>query len=147
MPWASPAISVTEWSILRASKDRVGWLTAGNEYLEFSLDGNQINRLDGPPDRIYHYEFWASFVLSDANEVLVSFPVDSARSGTLKLWSLDRAKGGWAEVGGESLPGKVHLFGFNEDAILASGTTTPPGGSQVQTIDRLSLSAPNRASK
>jgi hypothetical protein len=137
----------TAWSILRASKDRVGWLTAGNEYLEFSLDGREVSRVNGPPGQIYHYEFWSSFVLSDANEVLVGFPTDSPRSGALKLWSLDRAKSSWSQVGGESLPGKAHLFGFDGDTVLASGTTTPPGVGPPQTIDRFSVSALNRASK
>jgi hypothetical protein len=35
-------------SHLRSSPDRVGWLTHGLEYIEFSLDGNEIARYDGP---------------------------------------------------------------------------------------------------
>jgi hypothetical protein len=146
-PSWNPAGDATASSILRASKDRVGWLTTGNEYLEFSLDGRETSRVNGPPGRISSYEGLASFALSDENEVLVGFPTDSAGSGALKLWSLDSTKNAWSQVGGESVPGKVHLFGFDGDTILASGTLTQPGLSPVKTIDRFSFSPVSRASK
>jgi len=37
-----------EISFLSASRDRVGWFTTDGEYIEFSLDGSEIARYDGP---------------------------------------------------------------------------------------------------
>jgi len=37
-----------ETSYLRSSRDRVGWYTRGGEYIEFSLNGTEIARYDGP---------------------------------------------------------------------------------------------------
>lgn len=43
MGWQSAA-----GSFLRASDDRVGWLTPQRQYVEFSLDGSEIARYHGP---------------------------------------------------------------------------------------------------
>jgi len=37
-----------ETSFLISSRDRVGWLNRGGEYVEFSLDGEEIGRYEGP---------------------------------------------------------------------------------------------------
>jgi hypothetical protein len=37
-------------SRLVSSNDRVGWMTNGSEYIEFSLDGTILQRFDGPPE-------------------------------------------------------------------------------------------------
>ena len=37
------------YSQLQASGDRVGWFTGGDQYVEFSLDGKEIGRFEGPP--------------------------------------------------------------------------------------------------
>lgn len=49
----SRSLEVKGWqtagtSFLSASQDRVGWFTRDGEYIEFSLDGSEIARYDGP---------------------------------------------------------------------------------------------------
>jgi hypothetical protein len=132
---------VTAWSILRTSKDRVAWLTVANQYLEFGLDGSELSRLNGPPGRMDRDMTSASFVLSAANDALVSFTTEAADgSSTVKIWSLDRAKNAWSSIGGEKPPSQLHLFGFDGDAVIASGTIPSRDAGMSPTIVRYSVS-------
>jgi hypothetical protein len=60
-------------SFLRTSSDRIGWFTNGMEYIEFSFDGKELGRYDGPDvsDREESIRT-GSFGLSSDNEVLFS---------------------------------------------------------------------------
>jgi hypothetical protein len=60
-----------ETSHLRASLDRVGWFTLDNEYLEFSLDGSEIGRYDGP-DGASQRDI-TGIALDDQNDVVVGW--------------------------------------------------------------------------
>ena len=145
VPWGGGG-DATAWSVLRASKDRVGWLTTGNEYIEFSLDGREISRVNGPPGRNDHDEIWASFVLSSTNTVLIGIPSNNTATAELRLWSLDRRQRSWIAVPGENLSGRTYLFGADGDAILASGSlTTLSGGTPVQAIVRYVIAQPGAA--
>src|SRR5258708_689291 len=70
-------------SFLRISSDRIGWFTNGMEYIEFSFDGRELGRYDGPDvtdpvDAVRR----ASFALSDDNEVFYGLILDAKR----KTW-------------------------------------------------------------
>ena len=133
---------VTAWSILRASKDRVAWLTSANQYLEFALDGSELARLNGPTGRMDRDMISASFVLSASNDALVSFATEGPDgSPALKIWSLDRSKSVWSSVEAAKPPTAFHLFGFDGDAVvIASGTIAASDGGRSPTIDRYSVS-------
>jgi hypothetical protein len=79
-------------SFLSASKDRIGWFTLGGEYLEFSLDGWEIGRYEGPegaePRDI------TGVVLNDDNDVIAGrFGKDKA-----EFVVLDRDRHAWTPV-------------------------------------------------
>lgn len=78
------------FSALRASKDRVGWMTAGNEYIEFDLDGAEILRLDGPEGALTS----GTLALSAESDVLVEIGTKKEAS----CWSLDRKQRRWNRV-------------------------------------------------
>jgi len=103
-------------SLMRVSKDRVGWLTNASEYIEFAIDGRELGRFPpppGPPPEVFE----ATLALSDANEVLVG-----TRAGDrLKVWSLDRKERSWKPVelsGGRPLAHGATL-GFDGDTVVA----------------------------
>jgi hypothetical protein len=129
-------------SILRASNDRVGWLTIANEYLEFSLDGQEITHINGPPGRAQRDELWTSFVLSPANEVVVSLPADY-KGSTLNLWTLDRrAKMAWSAIESDDPPERAHLFGFDGGYVIASDLIALPGATPRQALSLYEISVP-----
>ena len=41
------SVDTPDFSALKPSSDRVGWLTAGNEYIEFALDGRENVEVGG----------------------------------------------------------------------------------------------------
>jgi hypothetical protein len=123
VPW-SAAGDATSWSILRASKDRVGWFTPANQYVEFSLDGREIGRWDGPQDRNSTDYIFASFALSRENVALYSTNADQDKAhGKLILWTLDRTKNVWREIGGERISRWAHVFGFDSETPVLSEQT------------------------
>ncbi len=129
-------------SILRASNDRVGWLTTANEYLEFSFDGREITHIDGPRGRTRRDELWTSFVLSQSNEVVVSIPEDY-KGSTLNLWTLvRRPKAVWSPIESDDLPEHAHLFGFDGPYVIASDLITLPGAAPRQALSIYTISVP-----
>src|SRR5258708_8980009 len=89
-------------SFLRATKDRVMWLTNANGLIEFGAGGTELNRFDPPPGPDPGV-FGSTFAVSEDNDVLVG-----KRDGNhLKGWRLDRAKRAWDEgqVAGAKLSG------------------------------------------
>jgi hypothetical protein len=76
-------------SYLVASRDRVGWFTNGCEYIEFSLDGREIERFDGPPGVGIKQ---VSGVGLDAEN---GFFVGRKGDHTFEVLALDRISRGW----------------------------------------------------
>jgi hypothetical protein len=113
-------------SHLRSSPDRVGWLTHGLEYIEFSLDGNEIGRYDGPEaasDRNI-----TGMAISDENEVVVG---RFAHENT-EFLTLDRSSGTWnaLSVPKEQVPSWVGVKGFDGKMLV---TTTRNGTIRLYT--------------
>ena len=101
-------------SFLRATKDRVLWLTNANGLIEFGAGGTELNRFDPPPGPDPGV-FGTTFAVSEDNDVLVG-----KRDGAhLKVWRLDRPKRAWDEVqvAGAKLSGWATL-GFDGDRIV-----------------------------
>lgn len=105
-------------SFLRTSSDRMGWFTNGMEYIEFSFDGREIGRYDGP-EVAQPVDIFASFALSDNNEVLFGKILDSKR----RTWSLDRENRHWipVQLQDESLPAWGNLLGFDGRTLVVTG--------------------------
>ncbi len=89
-PDSSP--DVTFWSSLRASSDRVVWMTGGHEYIEFSLDGSETFRINGPRRELPDV---ASLALSQDNVVVYGCRIGPRSPSTWGLWSLDRLARRW----------------------------------------------------
>lgn len=107
-------------SVLRASKDRVGWLTAGFEYREYSLDGKLMNRFSGPPWDEKSYLGDTTLVLGDDLSVFLA--------GQNKIWTLDRVQGVWAPISIEGKqPGRRILYGLDGDQLVTGETTENRG--------------------
>lgn len=104
-------------SILRSSKDRVAWFTNGNEYIEFSLDGQERGRLDGPDQGCLN-QTSASMALGQDNEVVIG-PTKCQKPG---YWRLDRPSGRWEPVGVSSREGadQVIVLGFDGNTLVAT---------------------------
>jgi hypothetical protein len=130
--WANVPAFAADLSHLMASQDRVGWLTNGGQYIEFSLDGKELQRFD-PPVGVDHQGTLYGAALSSGNEVVLGRRADR---GTDVL-ALNRTTGTWATV---SIPGHVFgVLGFDGDILV-----TVQG---VGTLGRFRLtgaSAPNR---
>ncbi len=92
----------TMGSYLLASADRVGWLTSGLQYIEYSLDGQEIGRFDGPPG----VSLGRPYVALSKDNHLVMGPVRSAANaaGKPQVLELDRRGRTWAPV---SMPDQV----------------------------------------
>lgn len=101
-------------SDLMASKDRVGWLTNGCEYVESSLDGTILARFDGPAEDVLDLR---GVALSDANDVLVA----KAIGDRTVFLTLDRAARSWVPVPmrGRDRPGaQARVFGFDGTTLV-----------------------------
>ncbi len=109
----------TSASHLRASRDRIGWLTNGMEYFEFSLDGRGRNRFIGPPVAAPSAGTHLSLALSEDNQVLVGVD-EPVRGAKWSLWSLDREKRAWVPIQliGAPHPGQGRLLGFDGPSVL-----------------------------
>lgn len=100
-----------EYSNLGASADRVGWFTNANEYIEFSQDGREIFRIDGPPITGEHNIVSLSLALSDSNQVVVG----AYGRKQWDVWLLDREKRTWdpIELSDRKQPKWGRLLGFD----------------------------------
>ena len=109
-----------ETSYLVSSRDRVGWFTREGEYIEFSLDGSEIARYEGPVEA--DQRDTSGVALSDDNDVVVGL----SRNGKTELLTLDRGTRTWRLV---ALP-KEHastwtrVLGFDGITVV---TTTASG--------------------
>lgn len=108
----------TEFSELRASEDRIGWLTNGNEYIEFDFDGEVIRRFRGPEcgDRNDVIHFLA---LSSTNDVIVRI---TACDDT--YWRRNRNAGKWESVEVKRPKGAQwdSLLGFDGDTLVTASS-------------------------
>ena len=119
-------------SLMGSSRDRVGWLTNANEYIEFALDGHELGRFPPPPGPAPEV-FETTVALRDDDEVLVG-----TRDGDgLKVWSLDRKERSWKSVelsGGKLAHGAT--LGFDGDTVVATDAVHISGA----TVSRYALS-------
>lgn len=113
----------TQASLLKSSRDRVGWLSNGNEYIEFGLDGVEIGRFQPPPGPTPAW-FATTLALSYNNEVIIG-----TRDGDgLKVYSLERESRTWAPVGlsGAKLSTSA-ILGFDGDRLVVIDRRTSVG--------------------
>ena len=122
-----------QYSFLRASSDRMGWFTNGLEYIEFSFDGKEIGRYDGPDvsDREESIRR-GGFGLSNDNEVLFSTienasvaarPATNPSKPNRKTWSLDRETRRWVQtqILDDTLPAWSTVLGFDGSTLAVTG--------------------------
>ncbi len=108
-----------EISYLHASRDRVGWFTRSNEYIEFSLDGSEIARYNGP-DGATEREI-SGVVLGEDNEVVAGW----FGKGKAELVMLDRGTRKWIPVAlSTGVPEWARVLGFDGATLV---TTTENG--------------------
>jgi hypothetical protein len=118
----------TMGSALRASRDRIGWFTAGNQYLELSLEGREMERFEGPPgwgapSRDPSLTYWVDgFALSSENQVvLTAVLAKDENSGRMVV--LNRSARTWYPAlltGGD--PSERHrLVGFDGVEMITQG--------------------------
>ena len=115
-----PLRRTIEVSYLFSSRDRVGWLTTGGEYIEFSLDGKEIGRYKGPEgsDR----GIGGGVAMSEDNDVVAG----NFDNGKAEFVVLDRSSGEWVpgSFEKEQAPRWVRVLGFDGTTLV----TTPANG-------------------
>jgi hypothetical protein len=120
-----PSYTVAYPTGMRASSDRVGWLTLGNDYVEFGTDGTEMTHVAGPasaPNDMYG----TAFALSYANTALISKVVRGKKPKdltTLKIWTLDRVQQSWflSESASGAFPTSTSIYGFDGETLMTSG--------------------------
>jgi hypothetical protein len=123
--WGNDA---TMGSALRASRDRIGWFTSGDQYLEFSLEGREMERFEGPsgwgaPSRDPTLNYWVvGFALSSENQVVVT-AILAKDEKSERMVVLNRTARTWYPVlltGGD--PSERHrLVGFDGTEMITQG--------------------------
>jgi hypothetical protein len=108
----------TSMSYLMGSRDRVGWFTNGGEYIEFSLDGKEIARFDGPPD--LDYEQISGVGLDAENNLFVGRKGDETFD--FEVLELDRTTRTWkkAAVTGPNTPHWARILGFDGTTLVTT---------------------------
>lgn len=98
-------------SRLAASKDHVGWMTNGAEYIEFSLDGSVAQRFDTPSE----VGDWNThgFALTEEDDLIVS-----GKDGL--IFARNRANRSWIRISipGRTVGGDVWIFGADEETMM-----------------------------
>jgi hypothetical protein len=105
-------------STMRASGDRVGWLTNLYDYVEFSLGGSETYRSPGPP---WHpiSEVFTTFAMSSDGQVVAALRQPTQPEPT--MWILDRRKRAWSPIdaAGAGIGETADLLGFDgEDLVV-----------------------------
>lgn len=107
-------------SRLAASADRIAWLTNGNEYIEFALDGREIFRMDGPFQSSGPGGPNYSMAMSQNNIVVIA----EKSNGAWVVMNLDRATHTWvpAATTGTRVFRWGRLMGFvGEQLVIEEG--------------------------
>jgi hypothetical protein len=136
-PTSTGVVNVNIASTLMASNDRIGWLTFGCEYIEFSFDATEVGRYTCP-NRIAKPIDLGGVALSSADDLLVG----GKALGPLAPLELDRAAKTWnlvpvSQDSGNSLgllgfdgltlvtrhagAWKVRRFNWAQDALAEAG--------------------------
>ncbi|MDX2179255.1 MAG: hypothetical protein SFV18_06660 [Bryobacteraceae bacterium] len=110
------SVDAPEFASLKASADRVGYLSPGNEYFEFALDGSEITRIPGPPLGKDH-RIPVSLAMSQAGQVVIASQ-NGFKQGD--IWMLDRQTKRWTSLDTGGIPPWIELLGFDGDSIWAS---------------------------
>jgi len=121
-----------EESTLRASGDRVGWLTNRSEYIEFSLDGQEMDRFQAPP---WHPMLAAltTFAIDKKDTVIAS--VTQPKQQESLVWLLDRSRHDWVPLSRGKLEATSWMLGLDgNDVVFCS---RQPG--QPSTISHFSF--------
>ena len=115
---ARPAIApdAASMSYLMASRDRVGWFTNGCEYIEFSFDGKELARLNGPPD--VDFKQIAGVGLDAEDSLFVGRKGDETFD--FEVLEFDRNSGAWrkAAVTGPNTPHGARILGFDGTTLV-----------------------------
>lgn len=102
-------------SFLRMSRDRVGWFTRENEYIEFRLDGSESARYAGPVAAIDDARV-DGLAISDHNDVFVSLWKKNQR----EYLFLDRTNRTWVPASvSETVKGVI--YGFDGTTLVTNG--------------------------
>ena len=110
----------TPMSYLVASGDRVGWYTNGGEYIEFSLDGKEIGRLDGPAQQQGpNGEDVSGVAMSGQNRLLVGVSHRDTRSW--QVMELDRTSRTWVKAVPDA-GSVVGVAGFDGETAVLTGS-------------------------
>jgi hypothetical protein len=101
-------------SFLSASRDRVGWFTLHGEYIEFSLDGSEIARYDGPDGD--DASDISGVALNEENDVVAG----RFGKGKAEFVVLDREKRTWTAVSlpNEYAPTWARVLGFDGTTLV-----------------------------
>jgi hypothetical protein len=116
--WTETSGLLLTQSYMVSSRDRVGWLNDGGEYIEFSLTGTEVDRFDGPP--VAESRRVEGIALSEANDLLVGV------TGGMKwdIMAFDRKERAWRPVrlSEGKWPHWGRLLGIDGNTLM---TTTP----------------------
>lgn len=117
---ASKVLVTDEMSFLRRSRDRVVWFSKNNEYVEFDLDGSELDRFPGPAGidgALVH-----GLAISENNDVFIS--VGNKKTDTYDYFALDRPSATWIPVS-TTEPRRGAIYGFDGLTLVTGG---PAGG-------------------
>jgi hypothetical protein len=112
-------------SQMRASADRVAWLTSRNDYFEFATDGTTKTQVRGPQAPAGGHVSNRIMAISAANTVLISATVEghAGKRPAVNFWMFDRVKQSWSlsESAVDPFPPGTSVYGFDGDALITSG--------------------------
>ena len=98
----------------------MGWFTRGYQYLEFSLDGMEIGRYEGPVGG--NINDISGVAMSEAGDVVVSRTIRSVdgKSYTTDFFQLDRGARTWLPVTLTGPGGWARAIGFDGRTLITS---------------------------
>jgi hypothetical protein len=110
-----PTVDHVTGSVLRCSRDRLGWLTNTNEYMEITFQGEVTPAIAGPSHDGVGWEVGMS--MSANNEVIIT----ATRPSGWGVWRFDRSKSRWQPVelrSSETIDSPMTV-GFDDDSLVA----------------------------
>jgi len=113
-----PIVDSGSW--LLASRDRVVWMTNAFEAIEFSLQGEELRRINGPVGLAHRYQ-QAGIALSANNRLVVG----RGSGGEFDILGLDLTSKdpGWVplSIPDSGLKGLIYVLGFDGLDLLVAG--------------------------